>query len=362
MSRGRVFIAVSGGVDSSVAAAMLKQDGYDCTAFYMITHDEGHHAAADAQHVCDDLGIELHILDLRKDFQCVIDYFCETYGRGQTPNPCVYCNRAVKFGILWDYAKARGADYIATGHYAAISTYQDQPALAAAHDPTRDQSYVLSMIRREVLGHILFPMADITKDTTRRIAGELGLITQHKKDSQEICFIPDNDYIARLRKWRPDIGGKGKVIDMAGSVLGEHDGIHQFTIGQRRGLGIALGTPAYVVRMDIAANTVTLGSKEDLLSGSLTAVDINWLIDPPTEPFTAKVKIRYNHSGTPATVRPCPNQPNRAVIEFDKPVSAVTPGQAAVIYIAGEPGRIVAGGGWIERKTDQTTMKDSDAK
>lgn len=347
-----VFIAVSGGVDSSVSAALLQRQGYKCTGFFMITHDQAHAARADAQRVCDQLGLELHVLDLRRDFQCVVDYFCETYGCGQTPNPCVYCNRAIKFGVLWDYARSHGADFIATGHYAAIRSHHGKPALATAHDPARDQSYVLSMIRRDVLGHILFPMADITKDRVRQIAGELKLITQHKKDSQEICFIPDNDYIARLRQWRPDIGGPGKVVDTAGNVLGEHDGIHRFTIGQRRGLGIALGKPAYVVRIDAATATVTLGSKEDLLSGSLRVGDFNWLIDPPTKPFPAKVKIRYNHKGSPATVRPDAERPDRAEIAFDRPVSAVTPGQAAVVYIGYGGGWIVAGGGWIQQTTE----------
>lgn len=345
----RVFIAVSGGVDSSVAAILLREQGYACTGVFMITHDQAHAAQADAERVSEQLGLELHVLDLRKDFQCVVDYFGETYQKGQTPNPCVYCNRAIKFGVLWDWARARGADHIATGHYAAIREYNGRPALAAAQDPARDQSYVLSMIRREVLGHILFPMADITKDRVRQIAGEHGLITQHKKDSQEICFIPDNDYVARLRQWRPDIGAKGKVVDTDGRLLGEHDGIHRFTIGQRRGLGIALGKPAYVVRIDPETNTVTLGSKEDLLSRSLLAADINWLIDPPTAPFAARVKIRYNHRGAPATVRPDPDRPDRARIDFDPPVSAVTPGQAAVIYLTSAPDAIVAGGGWIQQ-------------
>jgi tRNA-specific 2-thiouridylase len=352
MDGRHVFVAVSGGVDSSVAAALLQKQGYRCSGIFMITHDQAHTAQSDAQRACDHLGIELHVLDLRRDFQAVIDYFCDTYSRGETPNPCVYCNRAIKFGVLWNYAREHGADFIATGHYAAIRTYQGRPALCAAKDDARDQSYVLSMIRREVLGHILFPMAEMEKPRTRQIAAETGLHTQHRKDSQEICFIPDNDYIGRLRQWRPDIGGRGKIVDTDGRVLGEHDGIHQFTIGQRRGLGIALGRPAYVVKIDAGTNTVTLGSKEDLLSGTLELADINWLIDPPTTPFHSKVKIRYNHKGSPATVVPDTERPGRARIEFDRPVSAITPGQAAVMYLADGSNWLVAGGGWIRQTTE----------
>jgi tRNA-specific 2-thiouridylase len=190
------------------------------------------------------------------------------------------------------------------------------------------------------------PLADHSKAQTRRIAAGFGLHTEHKEDSQEICFIPDNDYIAMLHQWRPDIGRPGDILDTAGNVLGRHSGIHRYTIGQRRGLGIALGSPAYVVRIDPQSNTVVLGGKEDLLCRKLRMEQINWLIDPPVMPFPARVKIRYNHAGAMAMVLPG-SPPDTAEVVFDQPVSAITPGQAAVLYLADDRDWQIAGGGWI---------------
>lgn len=341
-----VFVAVSGGVDSSAAVALLLRGGHECSGIFMITHDRAEAARRDAEQVCRHLDIPLHVLDLRKEFNRIIDYFCRTYQQGKTPNPCVFCNRTVKFGLLWDFARRHGADFIATGHYAKILPQNGRPALFCAKDPGKDQSYVLSMIHREMLDHILFPVAEYSKTQIRQIAAQIGLLTHHKQDSQEICFIPDNDYIAMLARWRPDIGRPGEVLDTRGNRLGRHEGIHRYTIGQRRGLGIALGRPAYVVRIDPQANTVILGDKEDLLSRKLRLNQINWLIDPPDAPFNAKVKIRYNHSGADALVLPAPDS-DTAEIRFEKPVSAITPGQAAVMYLADPPRWQVAGGGWI---------------
>lgn len=347
MPKGTVFVAVSGGVDSSTAAALLMHHGYDCSGLFMITHDRADAARTDAEQVCRQLGIPLHIMDLRKEFERIIEYFCDTYQQGKTPNPCVYCNRMIKFGMLWNFAKEQGADYIATGHYAQIRSVDGSPALYQAKDRDKDQSYVLSMIRRDVLCRILLPLAEYSKAQTREVAERFGLQTRHKEDSQEICFIPDNDYIAMLHHWRPDIGRPGDIVDAAGNHLGRHEGIHRYTIGQRRGLGIALGSPAYVVRIDPQSNTVELGGKKELLSRKMRIRQINWLIDPPSEPFPAKVKIRYNHAGAMAVVRHGPSA-DTAEIVFDRPVSAITPGQAAVMYLADGRDWQVAGGGWIE--------------
>ena len=342
----KVFIAVSGGVDSSIAAALLLEAGYDCSGIFMITHDRADSARADAEEVCRHLQIPLYVLDLRKEFNRIIDYFCAAYQHGKTPNPCVYCNRLIKFGLLWAYARNHGADFIATGHYAQIRQKDGVPALYEAKDKAKDQSYVLSMVRRNVLNHILLPMGKYTKAETRQFAARLGLRTQYKKDSQEICFIPDDDYISMLRQWRPDVGISGNVVDTEGNILGRHEGIYRYTIGQRRGLGIALGYPAYVVQIDAQSNTVVLGKKQDLMNRKLRLEQINWLIDPPAGSFLARIKIRYNHSGAMATVIPF-SPPDKAEIIFDHPVSAITPGQAAVMYLADGSDELTGGGGWI---------------
>ncbi|MDM7985835.1 MAG: tRNA 2-thiouridine(34) synthase MnmA [Smithella sp.] len=341
----KVFVAVSGGVDSSASAAILCRRGYSCDGVFMITHDASQAALEDAEKVCETLGIKLHILDFRKEFEEILNYFTEQYRQARTPNPCVLCNRVMKFGRLWDYARQHRADYIATGHYVRIIRQGQFHGLFAAEDKKKDQSYVLSMIRRDTLKHVLFPMADLTKDQTRKIAADFGLHITQKKDSQEICFIPDNDYIGLLMKRCPQIAQPGNVVDKNGQVLGKHDGVFRYTIGQRRGVRIALGQPAYVIGLDVNTHTVILGSKEDLHSDHLTARQVNWLIDKPDKPFESLVKIRYNHSGARAMVYP--GQKNEVEIRFEQPVSAITPGQAAVMYIRNELGLQVAGGGWI---------------
>lgn len=351
MARKRVFIAVSGGVDSSAAAALLCRQGYECAGVFMITHDEAQTAQDDAEQVCRQLGIPFYVLDLRSRFEQILDYFCDSYLQGKTPNPCVLCNRIIKFGFVWEFAQAHGADYLATGHYAQVLERNGQYGLYQASNPAKDQSYVLSMVRREMLEKILLPIGEYGKSSARRLAEEFGLHTHSKEDSQEICFIPDNDYAAVLARRRPQVVREGPVVDREGSIIGQHQGIHHYTIGQRRGLRIALGKPAYVIRIDAAANTVVLGSREDLSSRKLLAKQINWLIETPAEPFHALVKIRYNHSGTEAVV--FPRSDDSAEVVFDKPVSAVTAGQAAVFYLAGENPLQVAGGGWIEKAMNE---------
>lgn len=341
----RVFVAVSGGVDSAAAAALLCQQGFSCAGMFMITHDAAESALDDARKVCKSLGIQLHVLDVRREFEEILNYFTDQYRQARTPNPCVLCNRVMKFGRLWDYAHQHGAEYIATGHYVRIIREGSFCGLFAAQDKKKDQSYVLSMIHREMLNHILFPMADLTKDQTRKIAADFGLHITQKEDSQEICFIPDNDYAGLLIKRCPQIAQPGNVVDKSGKVLGTHDGIFRFTIGQRRGVRIPMSRPVYVINLDAETRTVILGPKEDLLSDRLTAKEVNWLIDKPDKPFDALVKIRYNHAGAEAVV--FPRQNDEVEIHFNRPVSAITPGQAAVMYIRNDLGLQVAGGGWI---------------
>ncbi len=342
----RVLVALSGGVDSSTAAAILLRAGYDCSGVFMITHDSAEQAQSSAQQAAKQLGIELHVLDVRDDFEQIIKYFCDEYKAGRTPNPCVVCNKLMKFGKLWEFAKSTGAEFLATGHYARILPTKDGKGLFRAVDEMKDQSYALAMIDRGILEHIILPMGQLTKTQTRQIAKELGLSTASSRESQEICFIPDNNHIAFLENRCPEMVSKGKVIDINGRVLGEHNGIHRFTIGQRRGVRIAMGQPWYVVKIDAETNTVTLGPKDEIMHKELVADEVNWLMKEPASALRAKVKIRYNAKGIDATVTP---QGRRAGIELDEPVAAITPGQLAVFYIQEQTNMRVAGASWIEK-------------
>ena len=345
-NKRKVFVALSGGVDSSTAVALLQRDGFDCEGVFMITNDSARHAQAEAEMVSGELGIKLHVLDLRKDFEKILDYFCSEYKKGRTPNPCVFCNRHMKFKKLWEFARNHGAQFLATGHYARILNRSNDVGLYEATNPSKDQSYVLSMINKDMLPNIILPMGDYSKDKTREMAAKFGLRTAQSTESQEICFIPDDDYVAVLEKRCPELIRKGNIIDSSGKVLGEHNGVHRFTIGQRRGLRVAMGKPYYVTKIDAESNTVTLGPKEEVMKNKLRATNTNWLIDEPASPFRAKVKIRYNSKGALATVIP---QDNRVVVEFDEPVSAITPGQLAAFYIQEGKNNRLIGGGWIDR-------------
>ena len=342
----KVFVALSGGVDSSTATALLCRDGFDCEGVFMITNDEARHAQTEAEMVAGELGIKLHVMDLRKDFERILDYFCSEYRKGRTPNPCVFCNRHMKFSKLWDFARSNGARFLATGHYARILNRDNNVGLYEAANPSKDQSYVLSMIDKGMLPNIILPMGDYSKDQTREMAAQFGLHTAQSKESQEICFIPDDDYVAVLEQRCPELVHKGDIVDSSGKVLGEHNGVHRFTIGQRRGLRVAMGRPYYVTKIDADSNTVTLGPKEEVMQKALRATGTNWLIDEPVLPFRAKVKIRYNSSGALATVTP---QDNSVAVEFDEPVLAITPGQLAAFYIQEEKNNRLIGGGWIDK-------------
>jgi len=345
----KVFIALSGGVDSSTAAALLNQNGFNCAGVFMITCDESHHAQADAEHIAEKLGIKLYVLDLRRDFERIFYYFCSEYRKARTPNPCVLCNRYIKFGKLWDFARNNGAGLLATGHYARILKHNNHIGLYESLNAAKDQSYVLSMLNKEILPYLILPMGNYSKDQTRQMAAKFGLGTEHKVESQEICFVPDDDYVALLEQRCPELVRKGNIVDSSGKVLGEHNGVHRFTIGQRRGLRVAMGKPYYVVKIDAESNTVTLGPKEEVTHTKLWATGVNWLSEKPVTSFRAKVKIRYNDRGAPARVSP---QENSVAVEFDEPNSAITPGQLAALYIQeGKNSRLI-GGGWIDKAAD----------
>ena len=345
----KVFVAVSGGVDSAIAAATLKEAGFDCTAVYMKLYEQPTNKSSDAEKVAKHLGIPFEVLDLTDEFKKVIDYFCSEYKQARTPNPCVFCNRYIKFGKFFEYAKANGGDFIATGHYAQIIKDKTGFGLYAAANTAKDQSYALAMIDRSVLEKVFFPVGHLDKSQTRKIAESLGLEVSNKPDSQEICFIPDNDYAARLEKLCPELVHKGDIVDSNGKVLGIHDGIHRFTIGQRRGLKVAMGVPYYVTKLDASENTVTLGPDEELLHKGLTAEGASWLIDKPSESFAASIKIRYNHRPVSGYVHP---EKDIVKVVFDQSIRAITPGQAVVFYLKNEKGLKVAGGAWIKETFD----------
>lgn len=344
----KVFVAISGGVDSSTAAALLLEAGCDCTGIFMIVHDYAQQHCDDARKVAKDLGIGFEALDLREEFKTVLDYFSNQYKHARTPNPCVFCNRNIKFGILFNYARSKGADFFATGHYVSVRSDETGSYLYAGKTE-KDQSYALAMINRSVLPYLIFPLDDLDKNQTRQLAQKFGIAVSDKADSQEICFIPDNDYAGKLEELSPEVIKTGQIVDSSGKVLGQHSGIHNFTIGQRRGVRVAMGTPWYVTKLDSDSNTVILGPSEELIHTSLIASNPNWLIDTPKEPFAAKIKIRYNHKAVSGIVFP---QGEMVKVEFDNPLRAITPGQAVVFYLDTANGQKIAGGAWIENAID----------
>jgi tRNA-specific 2-thiouridylase len=356
---GRVVLAMSGGVDSSAAAVLLQEQGYDVVGLFMRT---GAHTdqpdtrrdnkkgccsaidAGDARRVADKLDIPFHALDFAADFDAVIDYFADEYLRGRTPNPCVVCNTWLKFGRLWEFARQLGADRIATGHYARVVHGPGGAELHKGLDPDKDQSYVLHGIKREVLDHLLFPVGGYAKPEIRRIARAAGLGVADKPDSVEICFVPGGDHTAVVRKRRPGLALAGTVVEKDGTVLGGHDGIDRFTVGQRKGLGVGGGgTRRFVLEIVPETRQVVVGGADDLLAAGLVASGVNWLADPPAGPLACTAKIRYRHPGAPATVTATPG--GGAEVRFAGPQSAVTPGQAVTFYA----GTRVLGGGWIEQ-------------
>ena len=365
---------MSGGVDSSVAGYLLREQGYDVIGVTMkvwpqdcISRAEdkccGPQAIADARGVAHSLGIPHYVVDEADQFErLVIDYFSSEYRAGRTPNPCVMCNEKVKFGNLWSKAAALGCDYIATGHYAIIEHHADRAILRKGLDARKDQSYFLFSLRQSQLRRALTPLGKMTKPQIREIAHSLGLKVADKVDSQEICFVPGNDYKAFLRSHLGENEfHRGEIYDVAGTFLGEHDGIELFTIGQRKGLPGGSPRPRYVVDLDPATNRVIVGDTDDLVTAEFEIDRVNWhpvtgmgyrnheeaarVIDPGySKEIEVAVKIRYSHAGTCATLAQL--EDGRAHVRLHDPQRAVTPGQAAVFY----DGDVVLGGGWICRR------------
>ncbi len=376
--KGKVLVAMSGGVDSSVAAALLQRDGYEVVGCFMRlgspgeTLDEleefdsagvscdpskvriGHQGccsindAADARLVAAKLGIPFYVCNFKKDFGRIIDYFVGEYNAGRTPNPCVRCNDWLKFGKLHAYAQQIGADFVASGHYARIDQADDGPRLLRGVDATKDQSYVLFGAPRERLAEMLLPVGRFHKTEIRKLAAEFDLPVFDKPDSQEICFVPDQDYAGLVKRRTPDAVESGAILDEHGDEIGEHPGHQHFTIGQRRGVGVALGHPIYVIEKCASSNTITVGPRELLLAGSCKAVDTNWLIDQPAGDLeiACYAKIRYNAEAVAGYFKMVEST-GPFVVRFAEAQPAVAPGQAVVLYSAEDP-EMVLGGGWIE--------------
>ncbi len=344
---------MSGGVDSSVAAYLLTRDGYDCIGCTMklcpddVAHEGGcctADDAADARSVARRVGIPFHVFNMTDDFRReVIDRFVSRYLAGRTPNPCVDCNRTMKFALLRRRGEELGYDCLATGHYARIEYRDGRWTLRKARDPSKDQSYVLYHLTQVELAKTLFPLGDLTKSEARALAAENGFLNAAKPDSQDICFVPDGDYAAVIARYTGKTEPEGDFVLPDGSVIGRHKGISRYTVGQRRGLGVAYSEPLYVKRILVAENKVLLGRDEDLYGTSCDVSDVNWIAgETPSAPVRCAVKIRYRQTEQPATVTPL--EGGRAHVEFESPQRAITPGQSAVFYDGDE----VLGGGEIE--------------
>ncbi len=371
MSAKKALIAMSGGVDSSVAAKLMQQEGYSCVGCTMVLFDPGsgkpddggqageERGDKDARSVAESLGMPFYAFDLQADFRrCVIDPFTSAYAEGRTPNPCIECNRTLKFGALMEEGRKLGCDCLATGHYARIE--QDPESgrylLRKAQDETKDQSYVLYNLTQEQLAHIRFPLGDLAKSQVRQLAEESGFVNADKPESQDICFVPDGDYAAMIRRYTGRDFPPGEFVDLDGNVMGTHKGIIHYTIGQTRRLGQAFGRPRYVVRIDGTHNRIVLGGPDDVYSTRAKAGRFNWISgEVPQGEVRCRVRTRYKQKEQWATVRPLPGEHDAEAkkngasgehaveIIFDEPQRAITPGQAAVLY----DGDIVLGGGTI---------------
>lgn len=345
------LIAMSGGVDSSVAAYLMRKAGCRCLGVSMRLHQDGGQARGarqdweDAAEVAAQMGIPCEVLSCVGEFQKrVVDKFIRVYEEGGTPNPCIDCNRFLKFGRLLQEAEVRGLEYVVTGHYARVAYDGDRGRwlLKKALDAGKDQSYVLYMLTQEQLAHVQFPLGDMEKRQVRELAERLGFLNAEKHDSQDICFVPDGDYAAFMERAAGRAYPAGDFLDQTGRVVGRHRGAVRYTLGQRKGLGLAMGAPVYVCGKDMARNTVTVGPEEALYSRFVRVERLNWISIPALEgPARVQAKLRYRQREQWATARPGEN--GTAILEFDAPQRAVTPGQAAVFY----DGDLVVGGGTI---------------
>jgi len=359
-----IAVAMSGGVDSSVAAAILQAEGRDVFGVTMelvtlpprfCLSEElrsccGRRAVDDAVAVAAKLGILHCVVDFRGPFaDKVIADFCSEYAAGRTPNPCVRCNQFIKFGLLFDRARRLGAEAVATGHYARLDrdAASDRWLLRKGLDPDKDQSYFLYTLTQTELSRTIFPLGGLKKNEVRDLARTSGLPVAKKAESQEICFIPDDDYAGFLRERCPEAFEPGPIVDPSGRVIGRHKGVAHFTVGQRKGMGIAASRPLYVIRVDVERNTIVAGPSEDLYGRALEATGTNWIsIDRLAGPLSVRARIRYKHTEAPARVEP--TGPDRVHVEFERPQRAIAPGQSVVFY----DGDIVVGGGTIDRTSN----------
>lgn len=353
----RVVVAMSGGVDSSVTAALLVEQGYDVVGMMMRLWSEPGMGAnapvnrcctpdqmADARRVADQLHIPFYVVDVKDYFRnTIVQFFIDEHEQGRTPNPCIECNRQIRFTYLFNHAMALDANYLATGHYARVmSTADGTYQLHKAVDRHKDQSYVLHVLAQAHLAHVKFPVGDYTKEEVRQLAREFDLPVAAKSESQDLCFLGDGDYRRFLTEHSESVAVSGPILDSSGHQLGQHNGLSFYTIGQRKGLGISTPEPVYVLKKDVTHNALVVGSRQELGQRELEARDVNWLSGRvPAEPITAQVKIRYKAQGIEATVTAVEN--GRAHVQFQEPVYGITPGQGAVFY----DGDICLGGGII---------------
>jgi len=357
MKKKRVVVAMSGGVESSLTAALLQQEGYDVVGITMQIWPSslpGQQAEGgccslvavdDARRVADKLGIPYYVVNFQDPFEDqVIKYFCAEYSRGRTPNPCIKCNEIIKFGFLLKKTLELEGDFLATGHYAQKDHNGSRYLLRKAVDLKKDQTYNLYSITQEQLKYLLFPLGKFRKTETREMARELGLAVADKPDSQEICFIPDNNYKRFLQEYSPEVAKPGKIVDRSGKVLGRHEGVCFYTIGQRKGLGLSAGKPLYVIDLDPETNTVIVGENQEIFTQGLIAEQLNWVaISSLEEPLEVQARIRYSAPDSPALITPLSN--GEVKVEFQEPQRAITPGQAVVFY----QGDILVGGGIIQK-------------
>jgi tRNA-specific 2-thiouridylase len=371
----KIAVAMSGGVDSSAAAALLKEQGHELVGFTMqlwnqrrgISVDENGEPLPsrccslddvyDARRVAEELGFPFYVLNLEKEFERdVVQPFVNSYLDGETPIPCVACNSRLKFASLDKLAASLGCEKVATGHYARVEFDEatNRYRLLRGRDPQKDQSYFLWELTQDQLSRSLFPLGELSKSDARQAARQSHLAVAEKKESQEICFVPDGDYAGFIDRYlgaeqqTDRLPGSGEIVTTTGAVLGNHSGIHRYTVGQRRGLGISDARPLYVLKVDSQTNRVTVGYDDELLSDDFTAAGVNWIaLDNPTETVRAEVRVRYRHTAAPATITPISS--GRVRVNFDEPQRAITPGQATVFYRGDE----VLGGGWIVKDRQQ---------